>query len=448
MIRLKVVLGLAALATCLTVVAPVAKEHADSVVAITNVRIFDGEQMIPDGTVVISGRTISHVGKEKKIPPDAEVIDGAGATLLPGLIDSHAHDQGFGVERALVFGVTTELEMFGDTEVARFLREQEEANGAPRWASLITAGILATAPGGHGTQFGWAIPTLTAPDQARGWVDDRLAEGSDFIKIVLEDGSPFGYRVPFPTLDRPTFAAVVDAAHRRHKLAVAHISEESYAMLAIEENVDGLVHIFTDTMPTPEFVQLAAARKVFVVPTLTVNESATGVGSGDSLTTDPRLAPYLTPEEIANLRDHFPNFGGLTLDPARAAVAELHAAGVPILAGSDTPNPGTAWGVSMHREMEMLVDAGLSPIEALRAATSAPADAFRLKDRGRIKEGLRADLVLVNGDPGVDITSTRDILRVWKLGNEFVRTPVPPGVTSVAMARRFEVGRALAGHAH
>jgi imidazolonepropionase-like amidohydrolase len=102
----------------------------------------------------------------------------------------------------------------------------------------------------------------------------------------------------------------------------------------------------------------------------------------------------------------------------------------------------------MHREMEMLVDAGLSPIEALRAATSAPADAFRLKDRGRIKEGLRADLVLVNGDPGVDITSTRDILRVWKLGNEFVRTPVPPGVTSVAMARRFEVGRALAGHAH
>ena len=94
------------------------------------------------------------------------------------------------------------------------------------------------------------------------------------------------------------------------------------------------------------------------------------------------------------------------------------------------------------------MDAGLSPLEALRAATSAPADAFRLKDRGRIKQGLRADLVLVNGDPGVDITSTRDILRVWKLGNEFVRTPAAPGVTSVAMARRFELGRALAGHVH
>ncbi len=448
MLRVKVVLCLTVLAACLSVVVPVAKEPEEASVAITNVRIFDGDQMIPDGTVVITGRTISHVGKEKKIPEGAEVIDGAGATLLPGLIDSHAHDWGYGVERALLFGVTTELEMFGDGSIARFIREQEAVDGAPLWTSLVTAGTLATAPGGHGTQYGLEIPTLTHPDQARGWVDDRIAEGSDFIKLVLEDGSPFGYRVPFPTLDRATFAAVVDAAHRRSKLAVAHISEQSYAMLAIEENADGLVHIFTDTMPSREFVELAAARKVFVVPTLTVNESATGVPSGESLTTDPRLAPYLTPEEIANLLERFPNRGGLTLEPARAAVAELHAAGVPILAGSDAPNPGTAWGVSMHREIEMLVDAGMSPIEALRAATSAPADAFRLKDRGRIQKGLRADLVLVNGDPRIDITATRDILRVWKLGNEVVRTPAAPAVTSVAMARRFEIGRALAGHAH
>ena len=126
-------------------------------------------------------------------------------------------------------------------------------------------------------------------------------------------------------------------------------------------------------------------------------------------------------------------------------VAGLHAAGVPILAGTDTPNLGTAWGVSMHREMEMLVDVGLTPIEALRAATSVPADAFRLKDRGRIKTGLRADLILVSGDPEIDITTTRDIVRVWKLGNEVVRTPVS-GTTSVAMQKRFELGRASDSH--
>jgi len=216
-------------------------------------------------------------------------------------------------------------------------------------------------------------------------------------------------------------------------------------MLAIEENADALVHIFTDVMPSSEFIELAAARKVFVVPTLTVTESTAGVGSGESLTYDPRLTPYLTPEEIDNLRAHFPNRGNLTMDGARAAVAGLHAAGVPILAGTDTPNLGTAWGVSMHREMEMLVDVGLTPIEALRAATSVPADAFRLKDRGRIKTGLRADLILVSGDPEIDITTTRDIVRVWKLGNEVVRTPVS-GTTSVAMQKRFELGRASDSH--
>ena len=101
--------------------------------------------------------------------------------------------------------------------------------------------------------------------------------------------------------------------------------------MAIEENVDGLVHIFQDAMPTAGFAALAAQRRIFVVPTLTVLESAAGIGSGESLTTDPRLAPYLTAEEIANLRAYFPNKGGVTLDPALTTVAELHAAGVPII---------------------------------------------------------------------------------------------------------------------
>jgi len=226
-----------------------------------------------------------------------------------------------------------------------------------------------------------------------------------------------------------------------------HVSEESYATMAIQENVDGLVHISFDDPPTPQFIALAAARKVFVAPTLTVLESATGIPSGESLTHDPHLAPYLTAEEIEKLRFAFPNRGGLTLDGALSAVAQLKAAGVPILAGSDAPNPGTAWGVSIHREMELLVAAGLSPIEALRAATSAPADAFRLKDRGRIAKGLRADLVLVNGNPDEDITATRDILRVWKLGMEVARTPVPVWMTATGLRQAFESGRAHA-HAH
>jgi len=217
--RIKRLLLFTGLAACMTAGAPVARElpeqptplqqlgehnrhNTGRPLAITNVRIFDGERVIPRGTVVIWGRSIWHVGEKDKIPSDSDVIDGSGATLLPGFIDSHAHDWGFGVERAPIFGVTSELEMFGDPEITRLLREEQAQTGAPGKVDLITAGTLATAPGGHGTQYGLPIPTLTQPDQAQAWVDDRIEEGSDFIKIVLEDGSPFGFRIPFPTLDR------------------------------------------------------------------------------------------------------------------------------------------------------------------------------------------------------------------------------------------------------
>lgn len=106
----------------------------------------------------------------------------------------------------------------------------------------------------------------------------------------------------------------------------------------------------------------------------------------------------------------------LSLDHARAAVRVLAAAGVPLLAGTDAGNPGTAHGASIHRELELLVSAGLTPIEALRAATSTPARVFRLLDRGRLAPGLRADLVLVDGDPSRDITATRAIVQVWRNG--------------------------------
>lgn len=103
---------------------------------------------------------------------------------------------------------------------------------------------------------------------------------------------------------------------------------------------------------------------------------------------------------------------------ADQAVGQLKAAGVPILAGSDAGNPGTAQGATVHGEMELLVRDGLTPVEALRAATSAAATVFHLNDRGRIAPGKRADLVLIDGDPAKDITNSRNIVAVWKAGHQ------------------------------
>jgi hypothetical protein len=120
---------------------------------------------------------------------------------------------------------------------------------------------------------------------------------------------------------------------------------------------------------------------------------------------------------------------------------------VPLLAGTDAPNPGTAHGASIHRELELLVQAGLSPLEALTAATATPARVFGLKDRGRIAPGLRADLVLVAGDPTEDVTATRKIVAVWKRGARLERRAAPEGPatpeasTATGIVSTFEDGR-------
>lgn len=401
-------------------------------IAITHVRIFDGSKVILDGTVVIEGQTIRAVGPKAAVPAGAEVIDGSGDTLLPGLIDGHTHTWGDVLTRAAIFGVTTELDMFTSPDFARAQREEQANTGAPGRADLLSAGYLATVPGGHGTEYGMPIPTLTKPEEAQAWVDARLAEGSDYIKIVSENAKLYGHEIP--TLDKATLAALVQAAHKRGKLAVVHISTEEAAQEALEAGADGLVHIFTDRAPEAGFVTLAVKHKAFVTPTLTVVESTTGTASGKALPDDPRLAPYLTADEVQALRNGFPKRGEPNFQNALDAVRQLKAAGVPILAGTDAPNPGTAHGPSIHRELELLVKAGLSPAEALAAATSVPAKIFGLKDRGTIAPGLRADLVLVKGDPTADVTASRDIVKVWKIGQEISRPKAPKTAAAAAPA--------------
>jgi hypothetical protein len=287
----------------------------------------------------------------------------------------------------------------------------------PGRADLFSAGTLVTAPGGHGTQFGIRIPTLAVPESAQAFVDAHIAEGSDYIKILYDDGRAYGMGIP--TLDARTLRAAIEAAHRRGRLAVVHIGTLEDARTALEAGADGLVHLFLDRPPDAEFIQLAARRGAFVVPTLSVLGALGRTGAGAALAEDARLAPYLTPMAAAGLRQSFPSRPGaprLEYAHARETVRLLHAAGVPILAGTDAPNPGTAHGASIHGELALLVEAGLSPVEALAAATSVPAREFRLEDRGRIAPGLRADLVLVDGDPTRDITATRNTVGVWKGG--------------------------------
>jgi imidazolonepropionase-like amidohydrolase len=390
---------------------------------IEHVRVFDGISTIENTSVQVRAGMIFAVGPRTRAPADARVVDGAGRTLLPGLIDAHTHIQSRAdLQKSLLFGVTTDLSLHMPPHLADELRDRKGSATASDQADLLTAGFAATAPHGHGTEYGYAVPTLTSPAEAQAWVDDRIAEGSDFIKIMYEFGGENG-RVVRPSIDRPTLNSIVAAAHRRGKLAIVHIHTDKQALDAVQSGADGLAHLYAygDDVINPLWVQLLVDRHMFVIPTLTVLRSACGLSPGRTITDDPRLSKYLMPEDVTHLQQDISKATAHDCERAMQVVAQLSARGVPILAGTDQNNPGTAPGSSLHGELEFLVTAGLTPVQALSAATAATAKAFRLNDRGRIAPGLRADLLLVNGDPTVDIKATRSIVAVWKAGVEFDR---------------------------
>ena len=384
--------------------------------AVKNARVFDGEKLIEGATVVVRDGKIFSVGLGPEGFGDGPVLDARGQTLLPGLFDAHVHtwsdDQ---LRQAAIFGVTTVIDMFMSPAMMKTMKETQAGRGALDRAFLVSPGVLATVSGGHGTQFGVPIPTIEPAADIRAYVDDRIAEGSDFIKIIQDDGS--AYRFPRPTLSDAQVAALIEAAHARGKKAIIHAALLKNCLAALNAGVDGLAHLYFEDAADPDFGALAARKNAFVIPTLSVLRGMSGIGDNGQLAEDGHLAPFLKPEDFSGLNAAMGfKSGAAAYAAAEKALRQLKAAGVPILAGTDAPNPGTTCGASLHGELALLVKAGLSPLDALRAATSVPADHFGLKDRGRIRSGMMADLVLVNGDPSQDIRATRDIVQVWRGG--------------------------------
>jgi imidazolonepropionase-like amidohydrolase len=384
---------------------PVAGRHA---VWLRGVRVFDGEAALPSPTdVLVVDQTIAAVGPLACVDAGDASLDevpGAGRTLLPGLVDAHAHvHDDVALRESLRFGVTTAIDMGGSRDFLRSAR----GNVDPALADVYGAGMYVTAPGGHGTEYGGEVPTLERAADAPAFVDARIREGSQIIKLILDKG--------MHTLDLTAARAVVDAAHARGVKVVAHVGFRDDADEAVSAGVDGLAHVFPDQVATEELVDAIARQHVFVVPTLQMMQMRCGIATGRPLLRDPRIGPKLTPPAQASLGARGWK-GAVPCWPAVLDTMKMLHGRTAILAGTDCGNDGTTYGAGLHRELELLVEAGLSPAEALRAATAEPARAFGLEDRGRIAVGKRADLLLVEGDPTVEVTATRAIVEVYKQG--------------------------------
>lgn len=371
--------------------------------AITNVRVFDGQRLREPATVVLEDGTISaRTSADGAL--NADVLDGGGGTLLPGLIDTHVHvDKVSQLEASASWGVTTMLDM-GNKDLAN-LATLKNGQGLP---TLKSAGNPASAPDSvFVRKMGFSVSTtVTGPEDAARFVAERVAEGSDYIKILVEDPKIPGTRA----LGAETVTALVAAAHEAGLTTVAHVVSADTMITAVRAGADIVTHTALTSDLGPDLVALLAEREVVIIPTLTMMQGVVhAIGGRFAMRV---LAPFV-PAVRLNYRH------------AKSTVATFRDAGAVILAGTDSNDDLTApcqvaHGKSLHEELERLVDAGLAPAEALRGATSLAAGTFGLGDRGVIAPGHRADLMLVDGDPTLDISATRNIRGVW-IGGTRVR---------------------------
>ena len=354
--------------------------------SIENARVFDGNGLSEPCIVFVVDGMISGVAGV-----GAEIFDAEGGTLLPGLIDAHVHiDNPEQAATLAHWGVSTALDMGAkDPAVIEGLR------GAARVADILTAGFpAAPVTGTHIARLGYpASVGISLPSEADAWVATRVAEGSDYVKLLLEPALP-GQPEP---LSGDAAVAITTAAHSAGKKVIAHATTSGTAALAVQAGVDAITHTPLAEVLSEEFAHDLAAQGIAAIPTLSLMSA---MASNWPFPVRPPTVDF------AN---------------ALATIARFHGAGVTLVAGTDSnAHPATParppHGEALHGELELMVAAGLSPVEALRAATSTAADFFGLADRGRIASGLRADLVVVGGDPTADISATRDIRAVWISG--------------------------------
>ena len=427
------------------------KQDKHKKTAIVNAMIFDGNELIDPQPVIFKNGVISQIGGT--VPVDAHVVDGTGATLLPGLIDAHVHTSIAGLRDALQFGVTTELEMAGGfTKKGRNL----QLTGVYDVADVRSAGLGLTAPGGHPDELlpdDEGIPDfivkqmetmneaekaaylalfevreeeekanydVTSVEGAIHFVREQVSNGADYVKIMIEEGTVMN-APGLPMLSQEVLKAAVAEAHRLHKMVIAHVLTAEAAQTAIDVDVDGLAHVFIDRPAwTPVLIESIVRKGAFVTPCLVLNSSIIG-RNACHLAHHEQVLPKLSSEWVDTMCSCFNTFPAGKLEDSFSNVLDLHRAGVDILAGTDVSYPipalgGLAHGVSVHHELQLLVEAGFPPIEALRSATSVPAKRFALTDRGQILENKRADLVLVRGNPTQTIADTLSIIGVWKEG--------------------------------
>lgn len=438
---------------------------------IKNARIFTG-----DGSVVNSGSVLIRDGKIAEIftgeAPSAKdlkasEVEGAGKTLLPGLIDVHVHlgspggfyekwdDYKFekAIKHALasyLYSGVVAVKSVGDA-ASVVLKEREKARIGERLeAELFVSGPLFTAEGGHGTEYlkgDWFqrmpesarkvmsedfVRTPATAAEAIAQVDALKQRGVDAIKAVMEAGGP---GMLFNRMAPSILNAIVTAAHERKLPVSVHTGSAQDIADSITAGADSVEHGSPrQAVPADVFEQMKK-RGMSYDPTLVVMEDVIAFGNGRTEPLERSLVQqvasrklmegtrkYLQSQDGLNIRHGFAK-NGFTIEVSNQNLLAAYQHGVTLVTGSDSGNPLTIHGPAVHRELQLWVQAGIPPVAALQGATWNAARLLHAGDRlGLIKKGYEASLLLVDGDPTKDIGATERISTVFLKGERVRRT--------------------------
>lgn len=402
-----------------------AEANGKGVVAIMGATVFDATGAAPRvANVIVRDGKIVEVGPKARAPRGATVIDGKGKALLPGFFDVHTHWTPAG-NPAVTPQIATAYLAAGVTTVNDFHESPESWAARRRWLSSLAAPTVnmtarMSTPGGHGAD--WADVNTTkwvnTPEAARAAVRELIPYKPDLIK-AFADGWRYGTAPDNTSMDQGTLSALVEEAHKNGLKVATHTVTIERGRVAGRAKVDIIAHSLQDREIDAETIAAIKAGGTNYAPTLAVYEP---VKPGQKPPEDP---------ESPRFKQSVRKFGY-----ALHNVKALHDAGVQVVLGTDAGMPGTVHGASTLREMELLVQAGLTPAEALIAGTAASARAMdAISDRGTIEVGKRADLVLVDGAPWANIGDLRRTNRVFLAGRQVFGpgTVLPPANSQTAM---------------